>query len=297
MVMRSENWPDDLEPGLAEMYQDEYNLIPAKRFDFYKEEKATTSYDKRSGAGALGAVVAHNGTVEYDDFEQKYDKQTNFTAFSKGIQVTREMADDDLYHVFDNLAKSLGFAMAYRQEEDAASVLNEHSTTTPSDGDGVVLSSLVHPSNVAGVSTQSNRGTSSASPTSVAAARLAMRGFRNDRGQRIHCMGDTIAVPPELEQTMWEIIKTPGKVDSADNNLNFLQGRYKLITWDFLTDANDWFMMSSHYMKMFLIWFTRIATEFGQDKDSDTFNAKYYSYMRYGYNWYDWIWIYCNLVS
>ena len=297
MVMRSENWPDELEPGLAKMYKDEYELIQPQMPNLYSVETATTSYDKRSGVGAYGSIAAHSGTVDYQDLTQKYDKTTTFTPYSGGIKIARELNDDQLYHSFDNLAKSLGFAMAYRREEDAASIFNEAATSTPSDGDGVPLLSASHPSNAPGVAVQSNKGSSAVSPTSVAATRLLMRDFRNDQGQRIMVKGSMIVCSPDKEQTVWEIIKTPGKVNTADNDLNFLKGRYKLVAWDFLRDSNDWFMIDERYMKMFLIWFNRIETEFGQDKDSDTFNAKYFAYMRYGFNFYDWIWTYGHVVS
>lgn len=297
MVMRSENWPDELEPGLEKMYKNEFAMIEPQRQNLYNMQTSTTSYMKRSGVGALGAVTAHSGTVDYDDMTQKYDKTATHTAYSKGIKIERELADDQLYDSFDDLAKSLGFAFAYRKEEDGATPFNEAFTTSATGGDSLTLCHTGHTSNVPGVSNQGNKGTSAMSPTTVAATRLLGRDFRNDRGQKILWRGNLIVCAPEKEQTAWEIVKTPGKVNTGDNTLNFLKGRYDVLTWDFLTDTNDWFMIDKRYMDMYLVWYDRIMEEFGQDKDSDTFNAKYYGYMRYSYIYYSWEWIYGHQVS
>jgi uncharacterized protein with von Willebrand factor type A (vWA) domain len=50
-------------------------------------------------------------------------------------------------------------------------------------------------------------------------------------------------------------------------------------------------------MKKDLWWFDRIPLEFMQDKDSDTLLAKYIGYMRYGYGWIDWKFIYGHKVA
>lgn len=42
-------------------------------------------------------------------------------------------------------------------------------------------------------------------------------------------------------------------------------------------------MIDSDYMKIYLQWFDRIALEFNQDKDFDTYIAKYSCYMRFSY--------------
>jgi len=118
--------------------------------------------------------------------------------------------------------------------------------------------------------TQDNLSTSALSKTSLSAARLAMRDYLDETDNLINASGDTLLVPPELEQTAWELVMSDKKIDSAENNANFWKGRYKVLVWDYLTDTNNWFLIDSRYAKLFLKWFDRIPVEFNKDKDFDT---------------------------
>lgn len=153
-----------------------------------------------------------------------------------------------------------------------------------------------HGSNVAGVSTQSNEGTSALSATTVEATRLLMAAFCDDIGEKISVLPDTIIAPRALEQTGWEIINTKGKVDTANNNANFHQGKYKLVIWDRLTDTTNWFMSDYSMQKEYLNWWNREPVQFFQDKDSSTMVAIYLGYYRVGTGWDDWRFLYGQLV-
>jgi hypothetical protein len=119
-----------------------------------------------------------------------------------------------------------------------------------------------------------------------------MRQFTDETGNLLTARGDTLLVPPALEETAWEIVSTPGKLDTADNNLNYSKGKYKIIVWDYLTDSNNWFLIDSRMAKMYLKWFNRIPVEFNKDKDFDTYISKWSCYTRYSYGFSDWTWIY-----
>jgi len=147
------------------------------------------------------------------------------------------------------------------------------------------------------VSNQSNEGTSALSAANVEATRLDMYDFYDLAGETISVNPDTILAPRDLEETGWEIINSKGKVDTADNNQNFHYGKYKLVIWDRLTDADNWFMIDYSEMKEYLLWYNREPIQMFQDKDSDTLIAKYLSYYRCGTGWDGWTWVYGQLVS
>ena len=46
-----------------------------------------------------------------------------------------------------------------------------------------------------------------------------------------------------------------------------------------------------------LEWYDRIPLEFGQETSFDTFIAKFRAYMRYGYGWNDWKWLFGHNVT
>ena len=60
---------------------------------------------------------------------------------------------------------------------------------------------------------------------------------------------------------------------------------------------NNWFLIDSRYMKLFLKWFDRIPVEFNKDKDFDTYIAKWSVYTRYSFGFSGWQWIYGAQVT
>jgi hypothetical protein len=85
-----------------------------------------------------------------------------------------------------------------------------------------------------------------------------------NRNQLFETNPDTIVCPRALEETFYEIIKSNGKVDTANNNPNFHKGKYKLIVSDWLDDTNNWFLIDSELMKDLQRVEQRVPLEFGQ---------------------------------
>jgi len=182
-------------------------------------------------------------------------------------------------------------------EKHGASVFNNaFNSSVFSGGDGLPLCDDSH-THVGTSETVDNDGSTALSATAVEATRLLMRQFTDETDNLVISRGDTLLVPPALEETAWEVVNATGKMDTADNNPNFNKGKYKIITWDYLTDANNWFMIDSKMAKMYLRWFQRIPTEFNKDKDFDTYLSKWSVYTRYSYGFSDFKFIYGHEVA
>ena len=184
--------------------------------------------------------------------------------------------------------KNLANSASRSREKLGASIFDLAFTYAPTDGDAVALCSSAHPSNVSGVASQSNTSSTALSATQIETLRINMAAFRDDIGELTPSVGDTIIAPRALEQTGWEIINSKGKVDTANNNANFHQGKYKLVIWDRLTDSNNYFLTNYDMQKEYLIWWNREPNQFFQDKDSNTMVAIYLGYFRVGTGWDDW---------
>jgi hypothetical protein len=183
-----------------------------------------------------------------------------------------------------------------REKHGASLFNNAFNTSIFAGGDTLSLCNTAHTFN--GTSTTvGNSGTTALSATAVEATRLLGMALTDETDNLMDIVYDTLLVPPNLEETAWQIIKTDREVNSAQNNANFNMGRYKLLVWNRLTDTNNWFMIDSRYMKLFLKWFDRIPTEFNKDKDFDTYIAKWSVYQRYSYGFSDWRWIYGHNAS
>jgi hypothetical protein len=302
----SENFSDLLTPGLRKIFTEQYNSVPEMRPLIFNVQSSEMSYEKDSSVGAFGNMTPFTGTIEYDDVYQGYNVTYTHAEFAQGFKVERRLFDDDLYNVISRKPKGLALAAVRTNETYAANVFNSAFGGTGtisvagisvlSNSEALSLCNTAHTS-TASSDTQSNSGTSALSPSAVEAARIAMAGFRDDRGNLISVQPDLIIVPRALEETAWEIISSKGKVDSAENNANFHFGKYKLAVWDYLTDANNWFLVDSAMAKMFLQWFDRIPLEFFQDKSFDTLIAKYAAYQRMSWGWSDYRWLYGQNVS
>jgi hypothetical protein len=137
------------------------------------------------------------------------------------------------------------------------------------------------------------------SKTSVAATRLAMRKFKNDIGERIDIGDDLVLIfPDELEETAYEITKTPKSLDTAEGNVNFQYGKYALKNLRRLSDttSTSWGMASASQLKKDLIWLDRIKPEPKQTWDFDTYILKLAMYFRSGYGQTGWRGLFWNYV-
>lgn len=290
------NWPDLLEKDFRKIYQDQYMRIPRMVPDLFNIQKSDAAFEKTSAVGQVPDFVEFTGKVSEVSPAQGYDKTYTFTEYAAKIEIQRKLAADDQYRVMSRYPKNLSVSASRSREKLGAQIYDLAFTFEPTDGDGAELCASDHDSNVDTTANQSNEGTSALSATNVETVRIAMHAFKDDIGELISVMPDTITIPRALEQTGWEIINTKGKVDTAENNANFHQGKYKLVVWDRLTDTNNWFMSDYSMQKEYLLWWNREPVQFFQDKDSNTMTAVYLGYYRVGTGWDDWRWIYGNLV-
>ncbi|MFA6100400.1 MAG: Mu-like prophage major head subunit gpT family protein [Patescibacteria group bacterium] len=290
------NWPDLLEKDFRKIFQDQYQTLPTMVPDLFNIQKSEAAFEKSSAVGQVPDFIEFTGKVGEVSPTQAYDKTYTFTEYAAKIEIQRKLAADDQYRVMSRYPKGLSTSASRSREKLGAQLYELAFTFEPADGDGAELCASDHGSNVAGVAAQSNEGTTALSATGVETVRLAMHEMKDDIGEKISLDPNTITIPRALEQTGWEIINTKGKVDTANNNANFHQGKYKLVVWDRLTDTNNWFMTDYAMQKEYLLWWNREPVQFFQDKDSNTMVAIYLGYYRVGTGWDDWRWIYGNLV-
>ena len=278
---------------------DEYSLPEGQRENLYGIEKSNKAVEYDLGIGGTGDLVEFDGTISYDDFKQQYRTSYTHKEWVKGMKVERKLVDDDLYSIINKRPTTLAMVAKRTQEKHAASLFNNaFGTSIFSGGDGLALCSTAHTyvGNPSGA-TVSNSGTTALSATAVEATRLLMRQYIDETDNLMVAKGDTLLIPPGLEETAWEIVNASGKMDTAENNPNFNKGKYKIIVWDYLTDSNNWFMIDSKMAKLYCKWFNRVPTEFNKDKDFDTYISKWSVYTRYSYGFSGFPWIYGHAVA
>lgn len=280
-----------LAPGLTEVFWDEYNAVPSVIPALFAVKTSDKPSETDQGIGAMGTFPEFQGRIQYDSPEQLWDAVYTHTEFAKGFQIERKLFDDNLYDVMNDRSRDLGRAAFRTREIKAAELFNTaHSAV---GYDGVPLISASHPLSPSNASVQSNAFSLALSTANLSTVRLAMRAWTDDRGNLANVQPDTLIVPPELEEAAWKIVQTPSIYEPGSANLtgNFHRSQYSVVVWDYLTDADRWFLADGRLMKRFLKWYDRVPLEFGETEDFDTFVAKYRAYMRFSYGFSNWRWV------
>jgi phage major head subunit gpT-like protein len=295
--MTSESFGDLLDPRFQKIFSDTYKQLPDMLGDIYTMVPTNGRNNMTfSETGTLSDWDEFTGTIPYTAISQGYDVTMTPVEFGKGTQVGRKLYDDDQYHVMDQKPKSMATSAHRTRQKHGHRIFNNAfsvDTLFYNHSEGVALCSNSH-TTTSGASTASgfdNLTTASLTATAVFAARLQMIGFRGDQAERIEVMPDELWYPPDLSEQAFEIVKSQGKVDTANNNRNFHEGRYKTHECRYMTDTNNWFMCDSSMRREFLFWCDRIPVEFAFIEDFDTLVAKWRGYGRWGMTYVNWRWI------
>lgn len=304
MTAVATSFGDLLDPRFRKIFANRYKEVPSKLDQLYTVISSDRDTVRDSSVGTLPDLAEFNGNITYNDMYQGYDVVETHKQFQGGFQIERVLYDDDQYNIMDRRPAALATATARTKESHGARLFNNAFSVDSyfySHSEGVALCSNSH-TTTSGASTATgfdNLATSALTAVALEAARIQMVNFRGDRAERILVQPDTILIPNQgtMEETAWEIVNSKGKLDTADNNANFQQGKWKIVVWPFLTDANDWFLIDSQMAKDMVYWVNRVAPEFGWIEDFETLVAKYRVYCRYGAYWNDWRWILGSQVS
>lgn len=297
----SEQWAELLAPGLREIFnQTQAALAATSRipllFDVIGSQKAAEEF---LSVGGMGNWNPYTGAIEYDDLNKGYKTTLTHEEYVRGFKIERKLVEDDQYGLFRDRPAELAMAAMRTREVHAASVFNNAFSTSYQGGDGKPLCEDDHPKSPSNAGTLDNEGALALTYANVVLTRQYMRAWTDDRGNLIPMNPDTILVPPELEDTAFEIVRTANVPSTADYRANFVQGFVRnVIVWDYLTDANAWFLIDSAAARLNLKWVDRVGLEFELDPTSNfSLESRWRGYMRYSYGFKDWRWVYGNNPS
>jgi len=291
-IINQGNWSyfvqKDLSMQFAVDYGEQTSMIPT----LFTVKKPDQAIHYEALEGGLGQMPVFVGEVEYDDAKQSYRKSTQEIEYAYGIKVTKRFRRADLYGVVQRKVRELASVVWNRRESIAAGILNgAFSTTTVADTCALCYAS--HPSDQTGGVTQGNAGSLSFSAANVEATRQLMIAFKTNRGSIRTRFPNLIIVPTALEEKAYELIKSKGKVDTAMNNPNFHEGKYRLAVWhNFLTSAKNWFFVNEKEMKEYLYFLEWNPVEFFYAGEMDTLTSKHAAYMSNNVTTADWRWLY-----
>ena len=265
-----------LEPILRDIKSDaDYprrETIYTKYFKTASTKKSKETFFEWAGLGEF-APKNEGGPVTFTDPIAGTEKTLTPIRRSNGYKITQEMLDHDQFGEIRKLERELQIAAEDDLEIIGHLLLNNGFGTTDSGGfsatgfDTLQLFSTAHTRIDAGT-TQANRPTTDVSLdwTSLADGRLQFQLWRDNRGRRVRGNPRMLIVHPNDELTAMELLRSPGKPGTANNEINVLQGDVQMMTSPYITDTNSWFLMGDDVDSL---WFWDVSPRTGSEDDWD----------------------------
>jgi len=289
----------ELEPGLNALFGLEYKRYENEAAQIFDSESSDRAFEEEvmlSGFGTADVKPEGSG-VQYDDAQETYTARYTMETVALAFALTEEAIEDNLYdRISSRYTKALARSMATSKQVKGANVLiNATASSGYTGGDGVVLVSNAHPTLNGN---QSNRPTtySDLSETSLEQALIDIAGYQDERGLKIAAQGMKMIIPKELEFTATRILKSQGRVGTADNDINALKSMGMVpqgyTVNHYLTDTDAWFVKTD--VPNGLKHFVRAPLKTAMEGDFDTGNVRYKARERYSFGWSDWRGIYGN---
>lgn len=282
-----------LVPGLNFVFGMGYKAVDNEHAPLFDVEKSDRSFEEevlQTGFGTA-AVKAEGEQVLFDTASEAWTSRWTHETVAMAFAITEEAIEDNLYGTSGKMkASAMGRAMANAKQIKAAGVFNNGFSTSPlfAGGDNQPLFSASHPTLAAGL--QSNRVSADLSETALENALIAISLYRDDRGILIGANAASLHIPPQLKFVAHRILKSEGRVATADNDTNAMRdmglfSKGYTVNHRF-TDTNAWFIRTDvpNGTKMFVR--ATLATK--DDVDFLTGNMRYKARERYSFGWSDW---------
>ena len=177
--------------------------------------------------------------------------------------------------------------MAHTKQVKAANVLNNAFSSSYTGGDGLSLINTAH--TLAGGGTWANRASTMAdlNETSLENALIGISTFVDDRNMILALQGTKLIVPPQLQFIADRLLESPGRVGTADNDINAVKNMGLLPQGysvnHFLTDTDAWFVLTD--CPDGFKHFERSPISTSMEGDFDTGNVRYKARERYSFGW------------
>ena len=239
----------ELLPGLNALFGLEYKKYGEEHKEIFETETSERSFEEETKLSGFSAapVKGEGSAIAYDNAQEAWTARFQHETIAMGFSLTEEAIEDNLYDSLSSrYTKALARAMAYTKQVKAAAILNNAFAGGPTYGDGVVLCSTSHPLVSGGVNSNTPSTQVDLNETSLEAAVVQIAGWTDERGLLIAAKPVKLVVPPSLMFVSERLLKTPGRVGTADNDINALKSMSSIgggfCVNHYLTDTNGWFL-------------------------------------------------------
>lgn len=294
-VITTGNFAKDLVPGVKTWFQTKYKEYPIEYLDIFDKTTSTRAFEEEVGTTGFGLaqIKTEGNGITYDDQSQGYINRYTHVTYGLGFIITKEMHDDGIsVTVALRRAGALAYSIRQTKETVCGNVLNRAFTSTYTMGansDGKELLADDHPYKSGGTWSNELATPADLSEAALEQACIDIGAFKTDRGLTIAIRPMKLVIPTALEFDAYRILKSIGRVETANNDVNALRASGKIpqgvAVNHYLTDPDAWFLKTD--CPDGLKYMERMADSFGTENEFDTENAKFKATSRFSVGWSD----------
>jgi len=276
----------ELEPGLNALFGLEYKRYENQHAEIYTTESSDRAFEEEvmlSGF-AQAQTKAEGSGVSFDNAQETFTARYSHETVALAFAITEEAIEDNLYdRLASRYTKALARSMANTKQVKAVQpLINGFGTFT--SGDGSALFATNHPT-ISGTVSNTLATAADLNETSLEQSLIDVAAMTDERGLKIAARGVKMIIPSELQFTAERLMKSQGRVGTADNDINAIasmgmvpQG-YRVN--NFLTDPDAFYLITDvpNGMK----YFDRASIKTAMEGDFDTGNVRYKARERYSF--------------
>ena len=278
----------ELEPGLNALFGLEYKRYDSEHEEIYAKESSDRAFEEEVMlSGFANAQTKPEGQgVSFDEAQETFTARYTHETVALAFAITEEAMEDNLYdRISSRYTKALARSMANAKQVKAAAPLNNGLPSGSfNTGDGVTLINTSHPT-IAGTFSNTLSTAADLNETSLEQAMIDIAAFTDERGLKIAAKGMKMIIPSALQFTADRLMKSPGRVGTADNDINALKNMgmipqgYRVN--HYLTDTDAFYIITDvpNGMK----YFDRAPLKTAMEGDFDTGNVRYKARERYSF--------------
>jgi len=282
----------ELEPGLNALFGLEYDRYDNQHTEIFDTENSDRAFEEEVMLSGFGtASVKPEGTsVEYDDATEAFTARYTHETIALAFAITEEAVEDNLYDkISSRYTKALARSMMNAKQVKSANVLNRGFNSSYTGGDGLELFSTAHVTTGGNVKNELSTA-ADLNETSLAQAMIDIAALTDERGLKIAAKGMKMIVPSALQFTAERLMKSVGRVGTADNDINAVKNMGMIpqgyVVNHYLTDTDAFFIKTD--VPNGLKHFTRAPIKTAMEGDFETGNVRYKARERYSFGWSDW---------
>ena len=282
----------ELEPGLNALFGLEYKNYANEHGEIFSTENSDRAFEEEVMLSGFGnaSVKPEGQSVNYDAAQETFTSRYTHETLALAFSITEEAIEDNLYdRLASRYTKALARSMANSKQVKAANVLNRAFNSSYTGGDGLELCSLAH---VIVSGTEQNELSTAAdlNETSLEQAMIDIAALTDERGLKIAAKGMKLIIPSALQFTAERLMKSVGRVGTADNDINAVKNMGMIpqgyVVNHYLTDTDAFFIKTD--VPNGLKHFTRAPIKTAMEGDFETGNVRYKARERYSFGWSDW---------